>query len=125
MIIATYTYSLLTFLVILFQVALLLGMPWGEYTLGGKYPGKLPIQGRFLVVFQIAVLLIFWFLVLAKSGIAFETYQVIGKSGIWVVVVFFVLGSVANFITKSKKERMVMFPTNVVMLICSLIVAVS
>jgi hypothetical protein len=37
-------FLLIILFVILFQIALVFGAPWGEYTMGGKFHGKLPIK---------------------------------------------------------------------------------
>jgi hypothetical protein len=41
-IIFAWIYIVLTIFVAVFQLALIFGAPLGEYTLGGRYPGKLP-----------------------------------------------------------------------------------
>jgi hypothetical protein len=67
--------------VILFQIALLLGAPWGENTMAGKFQGKLPIKIRFVVLIQIFVLILFAFIVVAKPQLAFQQYQNFGRIG--------------------------------------------
>ena len=42
--------ALLLGAVVLFQVALVLGAPWGEYTQGGGTAGSLPVAGRVTAV---------------------------------------------------------------------------
>ncbi|MEK4110124.1 hypothetical protein ABIC86_002354 [Paenibacillus sp. DS2363] len=39
-------FTFLILIVILFQVALAVGVPWGEYAMGGKFPGKYPISNN-------------------------------------------------------------------------------
>lgn len=108
-----------------FQIALALGAPWGEITLGGKFPGKLPGPMRVAALVQIVILWIFVMLVATRAGIAFEQYYNIGRIGVWIVVVFFVFGSIMNISSPSKKEKLIMGPANLIALISALMVAIT
>ena len=119
------TFLLIILFVILFQLALVLGAPWGEYTMGGKFSGKLPLKIRIAVLLQLFVLILFSFIVLAKTQMAFQQYQNFGRIGMWVIVGFFVLGTILNLATPSKKERNLWGPVNVIALIISVIIALS
>jgi hypothetical protein len=123
--IAAYAFTILTGITILFQIALALGAPWGEYAMGGKFPGKYPAKMRIIAVFQILILALLVGIVMSKSGLALEKYEEISGTAIWFVVAFFVLGTVLNTITKSKWERCLWAPVNVLLLITSAIVAFS
>jgi hypothetical protein len=112
-------------IVIFFQMALALGAPWGAYTLGGKYPGKLPPRLRLAALAQIVVLLPFAAIALAWSGVAFSALYPLSRVAIWFVVAFFVLGTIANLTTPSREERLLWGPVNVVMLLTSILIAVS
>ena len=48
MLIATWIYLGLSVLVLLFLAALIVGAPWGELTLGGKWRGALPMKVRLI-----------------------------------------------------------------------------
>lgn len=109
----------------LFQLALALGVPWGEYTMGGRFPGRLPPKMRFAALLQIIILIVLAFIVLIKSGGAFSQFYSISKTAIWFVVGFFVLGSFVNLLTPSKGERAVWAPVNIMLLIASIIVGLS
>ena len=104
-------------------MALALGAPMGEFTLGGKFPGKLPNKMRLAALVQILVLFIFTITVVSKAGIAFEKFYDASRIGIWVVFAFFILGSILNLSSPSKKERMLMGPLNVIALVCTFMVA--
>ena len=43
---AAKTFVTLTLFVVLFQLALAAGAPWGELTMGGAFPGQLPPRMR-------------------------------------------------------------------------------
>lgn len=115
----------LTIIIALFQVALALGVPLGEFTMGGKYPGKLPARMRVAAVMQLFILAIFVFMVVVKAGMAFDQFYSIGRIGIWIVVAFFVFGSIVNLSSPSRKEKLVMGPANIIALISTLMVALG
>ena len=54
--IAAILYILITVVVIFFQLFLVLGAPWGEFTQGGRYKGTLPISGRISAAISIPIL---------------------------------------------------------------------
>ncbi|MFO7706290.1 MAG: hypothetical protein R6V43_14355 [Halopseudomonas sp.] len=115
----------LTSIVILFQLALALGAPWGEYTLGGKFPGKLPSKMRIAALAQIVVLMLFGAIVLARSGLAFSALHPFSRTAIWFVAGFFVLGTIANLTTPSRRERLLWGPANLIMLIATSLIALQ
>ena len=123
--IAVVLFLALTTAVILFQLASALGAPWGEFTMGGRFPGALPPVMRIVALAQIVVLFLFAVIVLVRAGMAFGGYYAIGRVGIWFVVGFFVLGSLLNLATPSKKERLLWAPVNVLMLIAAILIAVG
>jgi hypothetical protein len=109
----------------LFQIILALGAPLGEFTLGGKYPGRLPGKLRVAALFQIVILSIFTMMVASKAGIAFASLYGISRIGAWVVFAFFIPGSILNLSSPSKKEKLVMGPLNIIALICAFMVAIQ
>ena len=119
-----YLFLALSVFVAGFQLALFFGAPWGAYTLGGRYPGKLPGPIRFLTLAQIEILILFNAVVLSKAGLI-GLLKSKAEIGIWVVVVFFVLGTVANLSSPSKKERNLMGPLNILALLCALLLALE
>ncbi|MED5016771.1 hypothetical protein P9847_05570 [Paenibacillus chibensis] len=118
-------FSFLTSIVILFQIALALGAPWGHFAMGGKYPGKFPVSMRVLAVFQAFVLVFLGLIVLSRSELALNQWYEFSHSAIWFVVAFSVLSSIMNLITRSTGERAIWAPVTIVMVITSLIVALG
>lgn len=125
MILSANIFIVLAIIIAIFQVALFLGAPLGEYTLGGKFPGKLPAKVRAATLIQILILMVFVIIVTAKAGIAFDQYNSIAQYGIWFVVAFFILGTLANLSSPSKKEKLIMGPANIIALVCTVIVALG
>ena len=123
--VAAWLFSFLTVFVVLFLIALSLGAPWGEMTMGGKYPGKLPRRIRFAVIIQAVLLAMIALLILTRGGIIFTNYFEFSQKAIWGVVVFCGISAVLNTITPSKKERLLWAPIAWLMFSCSLWLALN
>jgi multisubunit Na+/H+ antiporter MnhB subunit len=119
---AAILFAVLTGAAVLFQIALACGAPWGEFTLGGKYRGRLPRPVRFIPIVSAAVLLGFVLIVLAHAGLAFANIGPASQKWIWLVVGYCALGSVANAITPSPRERALWLPVLILMLGSSIVV---
>lgn len=110
---------------VLFQLAMALGAPWGEYAMGGKYPGKFPPKIRVAAVLQLLILAFFGIIGLIRSGLIMSSFFDFSTKAIWFVVGFFVLGTLMNSITPSKKERNIWAPITFILLLASLRIALS
>ncbi|MEQ9167529.1 MAG: hypothetical protein RLO12_14825 [Fulvivirga sp.] len=122
--VAAIIFTMLTGIVIIFQGCLAAGAPWGKASMGGKYPGKYPPKMRIVAVLNMLILAFIAAVVLSEANLMFHQLNVISGIGIWVVVVFFAIGTIMNTITPSKIER-IWAPVALVQLIMSLIVAIS
>lgn len=122
---AAYIFSLLVVIVIMFQLALALGAPWGEMAMGGRFPGKFPLEMRVAALVQAMILVIFAVIVLVRPRLVFPDYFDFSGLAIWFVVVFGALGMVMNMITPSIKERMLWAPIATALFVCAFFVAVS
>ncbi|MBD8840096.1 MULTISPECIES: hypothetical protein [Paenibacillus] len=118
-------FTFLILIVILFQVALAVGVPWGEYAMGGKFPGKYPISMRFSCIVLIAILAFMGIIVLSKAGLLWPQWSVFAETAIWFIVAYLVLGTILNLITRSVWERRIWAPVTLLMLITSIIIAIS
>jgi len=123
--IAAIVFSILIGIVVLFQFGLVVGMPWGEATMGGKYPGKLPLPMRIVSVFSMLILTTLAIIVLTKADLILAELKSIAFTAIWFVVGFSVIAIILNTLTPSKIERKIWAPTTALLLITSLIVALS
>jgi len=125
MTIAAIVFTFGTAVLVAFQLSLAMGAPWGELSMGGKYPGRYPQKMR-VVAFALAILWIFIALVvLTRAGMTFENLFETSKIVIWFVFALLFVGVILNLITPSKKERILWAPIGIVMLICVLVVARS
>jgi hypothetical protein len=123
--ISAHFFSILMIITIFFQLALVAGLPWGSLTLGGKYPGVLPKNRRWIPLVSMLLLLCFAFIVETRAGNMLPDWKKISEIAIWVVVAYCGLGVLANSATPSKWERRIWLPVVLLAFICSLIVALN
>lgn len=122
---AAYIFGFLTSVVMLFQLALALGAPWGEMAMGGKFPGRFPSKLRIGAIVQMLLLAFAALIVLTRAGLVLETFFELSKSAIWFVVALCVVSAILNTITPSKKERMLWSPVTIILVVCAVVVARS
>lgn len=114
-------YLLILCFTIIFQVGLILGKKWGEYTMGGYHKGKLPIHLRFFTFISVLILIFISLIILQESKLI-DNYFKLQDNLIWGVIVFNIISFFMNTITRSKKERMLWQPLTGIMLIISIII---
>ena len=115
-----------TLIVAIFQIALALGAPWGEYAYGGTKTGKLPIGFRINSVVAVFVMFGIAGHYLAQLGVFEPILDSAGNAVVnWVLVGFTGLSALANNATRSKKERMVWGIPTILMFLASLAVALQ
>ena len=124
-ILAAVLFAVLSGVVIAFQIALALGAPWGEFTLGGRHRGVLPGAWRLVPVFSAVLLAGFVVVVFARAGIGFEPWRDVAHPLVWVVVGYSAVGCIANAVTPSARERRIWLPVVALMLASSLVVALN
>lgn len=117
---AAWIYAALTAVVCLFHLALILGAPWGHLTMGGRWSGVLPVEGRVTSAVSIVILAGLAAVVLARAGIVRLRLP---NWAIWAVVAYLVVGVGLHVMTPSAAERAVWLPQILVMLACAISVA--
>jgi hypothetical protein len=112
---------------VVFQLALAAGAPWGRAAYGGQAPGRLPRQFRI----SSAVAAVVWAgvaLVIARHG-GIPVWAPLPDAGlpvaIWVIAGLLAIAVVLNAITRSRVERAIWLPTTVLMLAATLTVALT
>jgi hypothetical protein len=123
---AAFTLFAVQICVSLFQLALVLGAPMGEYTLGGSNTGRLPTKLRIVSSLSMVLNLAIGGHYLAQTG----TVQPLLPADLnqitnWFLVGFTALGLLMNSISRSKKERRLWVPILILSLTCSVIVALD
>lgn len=115
----------LTVLIVAFQLALAAGAPWGELTMGGAFPGQLPLRMRAAALVSAALLMGLGAIVTARSGLALATWHRTSRRLIWGVVAYTVVGVILNAATPSARERALWLPVVIALAVCAVIVARS
>ena len=109
----------------LFQFAIVLGAPLGEYAYGGQNEGKLPTRFRVTSVVSMLLMLALAGHYLAQTGVVQPLLDETGNSIVnWVLVGFAALAALMNNITRSQKEKRLWGGTTIAMLLAAVIVAV-
>jgi hypothetical protein len=108
----------------LFQLAIVLGAPLGEYAYGGQSAGKLAIQYRIASVFSSAIALAIVGHYLAQLGVLPTLLnESMNQLVNWGLVLFNVPAAILNNITRSQKEKRLWGGTTIANLLASVIVA--
>jgi hypothetical protein len=118
--IASLISAILTFIMALLQLSLTFGAPFGEYVLGGQYrvlPPKMRYTSTtFSIIFTIIALAFLQKGKILILGIGSTVVSII----IIINTIFLAYAIVGNgFITKSRKERLVMTPASILGFLCS------
>jgi hypothetical protein len=107
-----------------FQLAVAAGAPLGRWSWGGQHAGVLPM--RYRVASGLAGLLLYPAMaltILGTAGLA-DNALVANRTAMWVLSGFFALGTVANFASRSKYER-VWGPVSLGLAICCAVIALA
>ena len=123
--IAAIVFAVIILGVVAFQIALALGAPWGEYAMGGAFPGQYPPALRIGAVLQAILLAGFAAVVLARADLIQVRWLQRARWLIWAVVALFAIFLMLNLITPSAGERALWVPVILLLLISSLIVALG
>ncbi len=123
--IAAILYAVITLGVVVFQIALAAGAPWGVYAMGGAFPGKFPPTLRVTALIQAALLIGLALVVLARAELILPGWRRASRWLIWLVVASSALSLLLNLITPSAGERAIWAPTVLVLLLSSAVVAFS
>jgi hypothetical protein len=116
---AAWVYLVLTAGVVAFHAALILGAPWGGVTMGGRWPGVLPAEGRLTSALSILMLVLFGRVVAERAGLA---RRWLPAWGIGVVILYLAAGVVAHVLTPVGLERAIWLPVILAQLVCVLLV---
>jgi hypothetical protein len=111
--------------VILFQICLALGAPWGAYAMGGANPGRFPPALRVAAAAQALVIALLVVVVLSDADLVLPALADEFGWLIWLAIGFSAVSVVLNAITRSPVERRLWLPVTTVMLLSSLLVALA
>lgn len=122
---AARAFTALVAVVCAFQLALVLGAPWGEFAMGGASPGAYPMAMRVAAGVQIIVLGAVALIILCRAGLALARLRPIARWACWGVVVLLGASVVLNLITPSSLERLIWAPVAIALFLSALRVASS
>ncbi|MCR5383686.1 MAG: hypothetical protein K6E72_03470 [Saccharofermentans sp.] len=114
----------LLFIAAVFEVLLVAGLPLGEFTMGGRYK-VLPPMMRGAAVFSLLTQVFAGLILLQAAGFMGMWFS-FGVTRIicYVFGGFFVVNTVMNFFSTSKKEKLVMTPLAAIEAVCFLVTAI-
>ncbi|HEX2345707.1 MAG TPA: hypothetical protein VHI12_03910 [Gaiellaceae bacterium] len=100
-----------------FQVALVFGTPWGEYTQGGQTEGALDASGRLFAVVSCAIVLVMAAAMLARvrEGPLKDAPGRLVTGLCWFTTIYSALSVALNLATESSSERAVFAPTAILL----------
>ena len=111
-----YLYCALILGTIGFQIALILGAPWGRITQGGQTEGPLPRSGRIMAALSILILL-FMALAILSANNGWPNWP--AWTG-WVAVALNAIVMILNWITPSAPERRLWAPITTLIFVLGL-----
>ena len=120
---AAIVFAALTAVVCAFQLALAAGAPWGEFAMGGAFPGVMPTPMRIAALVQVAVLAAVALAVLSRAGLVLPAWR---RPARWLtlgIAALLGVGVVLNLITPSPTERLIWAPVAAVLFLSALRVA--
>jgi hypothetical protein len=107
-----------------FQVLLSLDYPLGEFALGGHYK-VLPKKLRILSTVNALILLFMSFVFLQHTNVLNGFNFISTNTIVWVITIYLGLNTIANLLSRSKKERFVITPLSGFAFILCLFIALS
>lgn len=123
--VAAIIYAAITVGVVVFQLALAAGAPWGAYAMGGASPGTFSPALRISAAVQAVLLAGMAAVILARAGLILPGWSQVSLWLAWVVVALTALSLVLNLLSRSGSERAIWVPTLLILLLSSLLVAFS
>jgi len=125
MIAAAIAFVVLLGCLVLFQLALALGAPWGRFAWGGQHDGVLPAGYRIGSVVAAVVYALIGSIALDRASVIAWYPPGFTVVAMWVVFGLLVLGVLMNAISRSKSERSVMTPIALCLAVLALLVALG
>ena len=114
-----FVYALATAVVVVFQVGVAAGKAWGEYTIGGRYPGRLPAVLRLAALVQAALLVVLAAIVLDAAGVGDLGWVAQVGWLPWVPVIVSGISLAMNSASSSEPEKRTWVPVTIVLLVSS------
>lgn len=115
-------YALIIALVVLFQLCLIFGAPWGQITQGGRYEGPLPVTGRVAALLSVPILICMGASITSAAGLVPDWADWTA----YIAIAVQALSTTLNWITPSQKERLLWGPiTSGMLLLAAYVVLIK
>lgn len=114
-------YAAFAMLPVAMHLALAAGAPLGRFTVGGRFPGRLPPLWRLLALVQ-AVLLVGMAIAILDRGAVLDFD--LPTPAFWLALALTVLSTIANGVSPSRPERLLWTPVLLAMSAAAIGVAV-
>lgn len=111
-------YATLTAFPVAMHLALAAGAPLGRFTLGGRFPGRLPWLWRGLALVQATLLVGMAAAILSDAGVLSLAWS---PAAFWAALIVTCLSLIANAASPSRPERLLWTPLLALMLFCALV----
>ena len=107
-----------------FQLLLVLGLPFGRLAYGGKYE-KLPSKMKIISLIGIVIFIFTSLSVLERAEIIIIFNNLMFVTVVvWIIAVYLTFITIMNAISKSKWEKLIMTPISLTLAICCFIVVI-
>jgi hypothetical protein len=117
-------FTLVLALLAAFQLALVLGAPWGHLAWGGQ-DRVLPAHKRIGSVISILIYAFMAVVAWDRVGAISIFPDLFSQVAMWVIFAYSVLGILMNAISRSKPERYTMVPVAIVLSVLSFLIAMG
>ncbi|WP_339148984.1 MULTISPECIES: hypothetical protein [unclassified Sutcliffiella] len=121
---AAITVAVFCMSVAVFQVLLSLGYPFGEFAMGGYYK-VLPKKLRIVSAVNAFILIFMGFVFLQHTHVLNSLDFLSTNILVWVITIFLGLNTIANLMSRSKKERLFMTPLSGFIFILCLFISLA
>ena len=106
-----------------FQILLAAGLPYGHAAFGGEN-SVLPVKLRLASAVSSLVFFVAFYVVLARGGqLGGEQRFELVRIATWIFAALFAVSALANVMSRSHWERMLMAPIGLVLAVCCVILA--
>ncbi|CAH1202182.1 hypothetical protein PAECIP111891_02023 [Paenibacillus allorhizoplanae] len=117
--------SFLFLAVAILYILLAMGLPYGEFAMGGKYkvmPKQMRVACAISVLIQLVAII---FILQAGNVISIDALTTIAKGVCYFFSLYLIVNTIMNALSKSKKEKLLMTPLSFFTAICFLITAMN
>ena len=109
---------------LLFQLALVAGLPWGEWAWGGRFAGVLPVAWRWASLATTPILGLAIWVVLVRAKVLTPGFRPAWMHrACWAYAVYFGVNALGNLASQSRYEQWAMTPLALILMVCFGLVA--